>query len=287
MLRGNPMKVRKTLVALGAAATLSLTACGNAEDVVGVDSSVGGDSAAAQASGALTQDTFASSVSDAQSKAQTAHLEMDIEASGMEISGSGDMAMDPESDDPKDSKMAMTMEMPMIGDLEMRLVDGIAYVNMGSYTQDKFATFDLTDDSNPLGTSLDEITKQADPNAMVKQLSGSLKDFEKTDETEEIDGVEATKYELTMDGSELGGMMQQAEGSSLSGGSVDMPKKVVAYVWIGDDDLLRKMTMDLDSGSMPMSMEMTFTKWGEPVEVEAPPADETIDGSELDLGTTM
>ena len=235
-----------------------------------------------QASGALTQDNFASSVSDAQSKAKTAHMEMNVEASGMEISASGELAMDPDSNDPKDSQMSLTMEMPMVGDVEMRLVDGIAYVNMGSYTQDKFASFDVTAKDNPFGASFE----QTDPNAMVEQLAGSLKDFEKTDETEEIDGVEATKYELTMDGSELNTLMQSDAGS-LGATSGDMPKNVVAYVWIGEDDLLRKMTMDMDQGSIPMSMEMTFSDWGDPVEVEAPPEDQVVDGSTLDFSTTM
>ncbi|UPK75859.1 LppX_LprAFG lipoprotein [Nocardioidaceae bacterium SCSIO 66511] len=275
------MKVRKTLVALSAAAALSLTACGNAEDAADGTSSGGDDSSAAQASGALTEDTFASSVSDAQSKAKTAHFEMSIEASGFDMSGSGDMAMDPESDDPKDSKMSMSMEMPMVGDLEMRLVDGVMYLNMGSYTQGKFAEFNLDDESNPMGASLEQV----DPNAMVEQLAGSLKDFEKTDETEQIDGVEATKYKLTMDGSSMNTMMDSPGG--MGGTTGDLPESVIAYVWIGDDDLLRKLTMDIDEGTVPMGMEMTFTKWGESVEIEAPSDGDVIDGSELDFSTSM
>lgn len=276
------MKLRKTLVALGAAATLTLTACGNASDSAdGGDSSSGDSTVSGNASAALTADNFASSVSDAQSDARSTHMELSMDVMGQQIDGSGDIEV-PESEDPKDAKMSMSLEIPTMGELEMRLVDGIAYIKMGSMTQDKFVEMDLTSGNNQLGKSLDQMTQQADPNAMVEQLAGSLKDFEKTDETEEIDGVETTKYVLTIDGRKIGGMMS---GSAMSG-AADMPKEVTADVWIGDDDLLRKMTMEMETAGTPVNLEMTFTDWGDPVEVEAPSDDEITDSSMLD-GMTM
>lgn len=285
------MKLRKTLVALGAAAALTLTACGSAEDSTdGGDSggsSSGGSSSTEASSGGLTQDSFASSVSDAQAEAQSAHMEMSIEAMGQTIEGSGDVSMDPGSKDPKDAKLAMTMDVPQLGELDMRLVDGVAYIKMGSFTEGKFVEMDLTSKDNPLGQSLDDLTKQADPNAMVDQLAGSLKDFEKTDETEEIDGVETTKYVLTIDGKEIESLAGAQGGSLGSQGSADLPDEVKADAWVGDDNLLRKMTMDIEQGSSPMSMEMTFTDWGEPIVVEAPPDSEITENSMFDDKTAM
>lgn len=276
------MKLRKTLVALGSAAALTLTACGSASDSAdGGDSSSGDSTVSGNASAALTADNFASSVSDAQSDARSTHMELSMDVMGQQIDGSGDIAV-AESEKPKDAKMSMTLEIPSMGELEMRLVDGIAYIKMGSMTQDKFIEMDLTSDNNQFGKSLDQMTQQADPNAMVEQLAGSLKDFEKTDETEEIDGVETTKYVLTIDGRKVGGMMS---GSAMSG-SGDMPKEVTADVWIGEDDLLRKMTMEMEAAGTPIDMEMTFTDWGDPVEVEAPSKKEITDSSMLD-GMTM
>ncbi len=281
------MKLRKAFVAIAAASALSLSACGSAKDVAeGVADGGGGDSSGgtAQASAPLTQDNFASAVSDAQSKAQSAHMELSVESAGMEIEGSGDIAS-AESGDPKDAQMALTLEMPVVGDIEMRLVDELIYVNMGSYTQDKFVEIDPADPDNPLGTSFDDMSQQVDPNAMVEEMAGSMEDFEKTDETKEFDGVEATKYILTMDGKGLSTMMQSQ--GDMTGVTTGLPDEIQAEVWIDNDNLLHKMTMEIDEGSTPMSMEMTFTDWGEPVDIKAPSKDEITDSSILDGTTTM
>ena len=277
------MKLRQGFVALTAAAALSLTACGSAQDSAGGDSDSGGSSGGTtEASGALTEDNFASAVSDAQSEAQSAHMEMSVETAGMEIKGSGDLSTS-DSDDPKDTQMSLNMEVPMAGEIEMRIVDGFAYMKMGTYTKDKFVKFDLTDPNNPLGTSMDDISKQADPNAMVEEMAGSLQDFEKTDETKDFDGVEASKYILTLDGEGMSEMME-AQGNT-TGGSAELPDEVQAELWVDDENLLHQMTMDIDEGSTPMSMEMNFTDWGKPVEIEAPSKSETVDPSDLDLST--
>ncbi|MDN5853339.1 MAG: LppX_LprAFG lipoprotein, partial [Actinomycetia bacterium] len=238
-----------------------------------------------QASAPLTQDNFASAVSDAQTKAKSAHMEMSIETMGMEIEGSGDISAS-ESGDPKDAQMALTIEMPVVDEVEMRLVDGFIYMKMGSYTQDKFVEVDLSDPDNPFGTSLDDLAKQVDPNAMVEQMAGSMQNFEKTDETKEFDGVEATKYILTMDGQGMSSMMESQSGMT-GGTTAELPDEVQAEMWIDDENLLHKMTMEIDEGSTPMSMEMTFSDWGEPVDIEAPGKDEITDSSVLDGMTTM
>lgn len=280
------MKLRKTLVALTAASALSLTACGSAQDSADGGTDSGGSSdGTTQGSAPLTQDNFASAVSDAQSEAQSAHMEMSIETAGMEIEGSGDLAT-AESGDPKDSQMALTMDIPVAGEIEMRLVDGFAYMKMGTYTQDKFVEIDLSDPNNPLGTSLDDITKQADPNAMVEEMAGSLQDFKKTDETKDFDGVEATKYVLTLDGKGMSKMMQ-SQGGTAGSTDAELPDEIEAEMWIDDDNLLHLMTMEIDEGSTPMSMEMKFTDWGKPVEIKAPSKDEITDSSVLDGLTSM
>jgi len=281
------MKLRQALVAFTAASALSLTACGQAQDFAEGASDSGGGSggSTSQASAPLTQDNFASAVSDAQSKAESAHMEMSVESMGMEIEGAGDISAS-ESGDPKDAQMSLTMEMPVIDEMEMRLVDGFIYMKMGSYTQDKFVEVDLSDPDNPLGTSLDDITKQADPNAMVEEMAGSMENFEKTDETEEFEGVEATKYVLTLDGKGMSGLIE-SQGSATGGSTADLPDEVEAYMWIDDDNLMHKMTMDIDEGSVPMSMEMTFTDWGKSVDIKAPPKGEITDSSALDGMTTM
>lgn len=278
------MKLRTSLVALGAACALTLTACGSAEDAAGGDSDTSGSTVGDSASDGLTQDTFASSVSDAQTNAESTHMEMTVEAMGQTLDATGDIHVDPESNDPKDAEMAMTVTIPQLGDLDMRLVDGMAYISMGEMTQNKFVKMDLTDPDNAFGQSFGELTKQADPNSMVNELADSLKDFEKTDETEEMDGVEATKYILTIDGKALGDMVQ-SQSATMGGTSADMPDEVVVDAWVGEDDLLRKVDMNLDMGSTPADVEMTFSDWGEPVDVEAPPASEITDSSMFDSMT--
>lgn len=75
-----------------------------------------------------------------------------------------------------------------------------------------------------------------------------------------IDGVGTTEFVLIYDPLKLLG----------SGGVEGRLRDVEMRVWVGEDDLPRKLTMDSDT----FVDEIRWTKWGEPVTISAPALDQ-------------
>ncbi|MGI8954673.1 MAG: hypothetical protein ACR2FL_08905 [Nocardioidaceae bacterium] len=254
------MLIRTRLAALGAAALLALSGCGSAEDATSDQT----QSTAGASTEALTADSFVSTLSDAQSSAETTHVQIKIGASGQEITAEGDVAV---GSDPADTQMAMTMDMGSMGagGAEMRLVDQVFYMNLGPLTENKFAKIDLSDPNNPLGQSFGDLVGQLDPSKSVEDLEGAITSVEKSGSPETLDGVQAQPYEVVVDSTKI------ADASGLAGSTgVSLPDELTFTFWVGSDNLPRKLTSDMGESTI----EATFTKWGDDVSIEAPPADE-------------
>jgi hypothetical protein len=56
-----------------------------------------------------------------------------------------------------------------------------------------------------------------------------------------------------------------------------MPKNLTYDMWLDDQDLLRRMQFEVAGQTVDMSM----SKWGEPVSIEAPPAGKVVDASTM------
>jgi hypothetical protein len=104
--------------------------------------------------------------------------------------------------------------------------------------------------------------------------------------SEEIDGTQTTHYRATVD------LEQAAEKKGVPPELVQryraagMPAQFPVDVWIGDGDgLVRRMQLDYDmtvqgqSGSLELTM--TMHDWGTDVSVDAPPASDVFDATEL------
>jgi hypothetical protein len=102
--------------------------------------------------------------------------------------------------------------------------------------------------------------------------------------TETIDGVPTTHYRVTVDVKDalakatpnqreaLKRLLRFARQQGVE------PASTRSDVWIGDDGLVRRMTQKLGPFG---SVTTTFSDYGTPVHIEAPPADETADLSGL------
>lgn len=215
---------------------------------------------APEASGQLTADDFAERMNNAQYKAGSAHFTQSMQISGQQIEYSGDILIDK---DP--SKIKMSMSMP--GGMEMRLVDGDAYLNMGELTGGKFYKAS-PEDSNSLTDQLSAATDQAMPGKQLEALKASLKDFKVAPDAETIDGVPTTKYTLTLDTKKMFASLQTEIPASAGIGDT------LSYdIYVDSDDLMRRMVMDV-AGT---TMQADYSKWGEPVTIEAPTADQITD----------
>lgn len=267
------MRARRSMAALAAAPLFLLAACGGSSDLVddttstnagGTDS--GGDfggTSEGSSGGELTSETFAQAVTDAQLRAQTAHITADITAAGQQVTLEGDVRI---GESLADYGADVTLSSPTMGDgLRMVIVDEALYMNLGAMTQDKFTKIDLGDPSSPMGQLMSQMMSSADPSASLKAMQDGLTGFEKVG-TEEVDGVDTTHYRVEVDTSEV--LAAQGMGDLPGMDGAQLPETLSYDLWIGDDDLMRRMSFSMGSA---MSMTMNLTSWGEPVDISAPP----------------
>jgi hypothetical protein len=92
---------------------------------------------------------------------------------------------------------------------------------------------------------------------------------------ETIDGTPTTHYRALVDVSRLSPKLQQA---------TDL-KTLPVDVWIDDSGLVRRLsesyTVSESGRSLPTTLRMLFSNYGEPVDVQVPSADETLDMTKL------
>ena len=253
-----------TIASVVLIAGLTLSACGGKDDSAG--DKTGGTQAPAKADSlALTQANFTQVLSDSQVKAKSAHIDMEIGAAGQTIQARGDVSV---GATPAETAMTMTMDMGSSMSFEMRLVDQIMYMNLGQMSDDKFLKMDLTDENNPITKQYGQMLDQMDPAKQMADLKGAVTSFEKKGDPQTIDGVKAQPYVVEVDTSKVPSF------KDLPDASADLiPESIVYTMYIGSDNLLRRMSFDLAGSKSTMN----YSKWGEPVNIEAPSADQISD----------
>ena len=262
------MKKRYQFVVVVAAASLVLAGCGG-KDNAAKDSAVG-----QKAATELTAVNFVTEVTSAQGKAKSSHVSMKIDASGQKINAVGDIMVGSQA---ADTKMTMKMDLGSsgLGSLEMRLVDQVFYINLGPLSQNKFAKIDLTDSSDPIGAQYGKIIDQLDPSKQIEQFKDAMSSMKKKGDPIELDGVKAQPYQLTLDTAKV------SELSELPAGA-NVPKQIVYTMFIGPDNLPRRISSEFAGSAVTMD----YSKWGEAVDIKAPPKDQITDKSFLDqMGT--
>jgi len=238
------MNKRHTLVIAVAALGLVLTGCG-AKDTSAKNAV--GNTAATQ----LTAANFVTELTAAQSKAKSGHVDMKIDASGQKITAVGDISVGATA---ADTKVAMKMD-PM--------------------SQNKFAKIDLTNASNPIGAQFGKIIDQLDPTKQIEQFKVAMKSMQKKGNAIELDGVKAQPYVITLDSSRIPAVSQL-------GSVAKIPKEIVYTMFIGPDNLPRRITSEVSGATVSMD----YTKWGESVDIAVPSKSEITDQNLLkQMGT--
>ncbi|MGH8912667.1 MAG: hypothetical protein ACRDVD_09150, partial [Acidimicrobiia bacterium] len=115
---------------------------------------------------------------------------------------------------------------------------------------------------------------------------------------EEIRGISTTRYRVVLDES----WRESLSAEELADLEAQGPLPTTSFpldLWIDDDGLVHRMAMEVDGAEMTgaeageefesMTMTFDFFDFGQPVEIEAPPADQVSDISELagPLGTMV
>jgi hypothetical protein len=144
----------------------------------------------------------------------------------------------------------------------------------------------LQEAAKSAGVDLNQMLAQAAQNpadvlAMLKTV-GSVQ----TVGTETVDGVSTTHYKATVDLAKAAGQVGEPASSAVQhlideGG----PSSIPADVWIGDDGLVRKATVDetVSGGGESATVHVTLglSDYGTAVNVTAPPSGDTLDATGL------
>lgn len=213
------------------------------------------------------------------------------------------MSVDPDSGD---SSMSMDMaamaqasgdaeDMPpemaeMMGSMEVRQIGDTVYLSFPFFT-----AF--------LGAETEWVSMPAEDDMAEEMTSGPTPDnpghfldsFSETDGTveeigsEEIRGIATTHYQLMVEEN----WQDELSEEDLSELEEQGPLPDASFpidLWVGDDGLVHRMAMDFQSENFPgtegdeidgMTMTFDFFDFGESVAIEAPPADQVTDISEL------
>lgn len=252
------MKIRRLGTSAAALMLAATAGCGG----------TGSGEASTSDGGDLTKATFASAVSDAQTKAETAHLEADMTAQGQKLSMSGDMDM---------SKNDVAFDLSMTGasmggDARFILVDRVVYLRMPGLSQgDKFIKIDASKGGGPVAEMFDKMMSQLNPSQTFEAFDAITSLKEKG--TQEIDGVETTHYTVTVDTQKA----LKAQGMADQVPSGKMPKTIDYDVWVDGDNLVRKLSMDVQGNQV----DMRLSQWGESVDIAAPPKNQVTDMAEM------
>lgn len=151
------------------------------------------------------------------------------------------------------TSMAQTMDMMGIT-VEMRMVDGVTYMNMGDLTQGKW----VTGSAEEFG--LDD-SVSGDPLAQMKDFGNALVNVVEVGQ-EDLDGVSTTRYVLTLD------------TSKLSGADAGLPDTLDYDIWLDGEGRPVQMVVTMDVEGTSFVATTTMSAFNEPVTVEAPAPDQ-------------
>lgn len=139
--------------------------------------------------------------------------------------------------------------------------------------------FSVSKASRQAGVNLDGVIKRADPAQQTKIFTGS-KDARKVG-TESIDGVKTTHYQGTVTPEEAGKLDPQAQQAFKRFYESSGANKVTFDLWVGKDNLPRKLVTRVTADKGTGSSTMIFSDYNKSFSVSAPPASEVTDGSRL------
>ena len=260
-MKWNTRRIAAAVIVLPA--VLGVAACGKSESPAPAAGQTQASSAAATTqapvSGQPYKDkaSFVAAMKAAGKNATTAHVAMAMDAAGQKVAISGDTKVDANN-----PAMKMSMDMGSSMKLDMILVDKKVYMKgFPGLAAGKWA---VIDSNSTMGKQLAQSLDQADPTKMYDQFGAAVKDVKFVSE-DTVDGDKTWKYDLTLD-------TKAMQAKLPADAKTQMPSTIDYSAWLDEKDQLRKVTFDLSG----VKAEMTMSKYGEPVDIVAPPAADTV-----------
>lgn len=259
------------LVAAGALLLAPLAACGSsdkAKDTSGTVSSskasssptadTSADAAATEGAAApgepLTKDNLVATMLAAMRDKKTAHMTMEM---GSSVGAEADLRY---SGDRTDMKMSMDM-----GSMKavVIMVDHVLYLQ-----QTAGGKYRKIDASDPAMGSLLSGMQSFGPESSIGAMKGAVLKVEPAG-TDTVDGDKVDKYQVTVDSASIAKTLGSGAGA---GAAADLPKTVTYDLYVDHDHLMRRIDMTVAK----QHINMVVSKWGEPVDIAAPPASQII-----------
>jgi hypothetical protein len=255
-------RVLRRRLALGSLLpVLALTAaCGGGDEATDASSSSESSESAETSDQPYDADTIIPAMQEALGDETSARIQMELTGQA-ELSIDGSMAM---TDEFEDGEMELTVDVQGQA-LEMRQVDGLIYVSGPPATPEgKWLEVDPSDPKDPVAPQFAGLAKSGDLTTTFDAFREGLTDVEYVGE-EEIDGEATDHYVFTVDAAAAA----KAQDQPMAPG---MPEELSYDVWLTQDDLMRRVKFELG----PVAATVDATEWGEPVDVEAPPAGDIV-----------
>ena len=276
------MRRRRAFIGIVVSLAISAAACGSG----------GGDAAVS----IKTLRAAVTNTQAAESSRFTIDVAVRVAGQDLTIEGSGVSSGD-------GTTTQLTLTVPIIGSVEVRIVDGVIYVNLGEVPLaasrlpegKHWVRIDPDSLGAGSGVGLGQLLEQAKSNSptqgleYLRGLSGDVQNL--GDDT--VAGAHATHYRASIDYAKVAAKLP--DSASALAGKLATLGTVPADVWIDDSDRVVKMHFTISGGALGGSelvdgdrtadFTMEITDFGVPVNVEAPPADETVDVATLGAQT--
>jgi hypothetical protein len=272
----------KLLAGVAVAAALALSGCGS-------NQTAGSGSAANQQQDSGS--TVFQSLADLAAKAgpasaakSSAHVSITTEGGSQSLHGQGDLRLG------NDPAINLTINAGAAGDIGIRLVDSVFYVNLGaaSPSADKpWIKIDASG-SDPMSKTfaslVNALKTQSDPAQAFKQMAGAGQIT--AVKPEQLNGQPTTHYSIDVDLQKLVALQEDPNLKQLMQTAVAaIGQKTVPYeVWLNKDNLPVKLTSSVPVQD-PTTKQATVTKttieysdWGKQVNITAPPANQISGG---------
>jgi hypothetical protein len=246
----------------------SLSACGNDDSTQAADPQAGGSSSPSTPSTSATIDqgneaakvdpaAFVDRLKAAARSITTARFKMTLELAGQTVYADG--SLDMTGDHPA---MQMSMDLTGMGTpTDMRIVDGVMYIQDPTTGGGKYIKVDLSDPSGPLG-SLGDTFDSYNPGEMVTKMSPDA--FRKVTDlgSQTVDGRRLERYRVVID-------TRAATRVFHVPASASMPKSMTYDMWLDGDDRMAKFTFLMKKVS---KVSATYSDYGADIHITAPPA---------------
>jgi hypothetical protein len=207
--------------------------------------------------------------------AHSAHFQLDITAAGQEIAATGQVYLAGAA-----SKTQMSMQIPSVGALDMELIGSSMYLKLPAGvlpTAKPWVKFDPngTDPvSKALSGAISQEQQSVDPTKMLSELAPVATITKSGKDT--VAGQPTTRYAISVDTAKLlksrfvTPQLRQLVGST----GAKLPPHLNYVMWLNSGSLPVRFTLTETVSGQQIAITANYTDWGQPVSIEAPPADQ-------------